>query len=195
MSTPRPPRWVFVGTVFVAHTATRLFTARVGIPFRLESWSTMAGVIAGAPFASALGAMLSRLVLTLVASEGSQWAAGLGVLLTTGLAALFTARGWLDIQRPSRLVASGVIMGIATTVFVLAFHMIGVEALPASADTLPFRRALGVALGVDGHALMIERLFLEVIDKTIAVIVATSVVTLLEDRFPWARRQVVGASA
>lgn len=56
--------------------------------------------------------------------------------------------------------------------------------LPASADTLVFRGRLADAFRIDGSAVLVERRLLELVDKTLAAIVAAAVVTLLEERFP-----------
>jgi len=167
--------------VALANWATALVVGALHVPFFLDSWATSAGVIAGGLRVGLAGGVLYNALMaaTTWGAAASVWAAS-SVLVACSSWTLRRA-GWIDIERPSRLVTAGVLIGIANACLATAIlHF--VLGVPDDPNTRAFREALRTTLGDAPASLFTQEILIEIPDKTISLITAAAVVVLLFER-------------
>ena len=182
MSTPGR-RAALAIAVALADWATALVIGALHLPFLLDSWATSAGVIAGGLGVGIAGGVLFNALMaaTVWGARSCVWAAS--SVLVAYATWLFRRAGWIDIERPFRLVAAGVLTGLpnaclATAILSFSF----VVRLPDDPNTSAFRDALRVALGGARASLLMQEIVIEIADKTISLITAAAVVVLVFER-------------
>ena len=158
-------------------------TRKLDVPFFLDSWATSAGVIAGGLGVGVAGGVLYNLVMaaTIWNSRAWIWMASSGLVAWSTW--FFRRAGWIDIERPFRLVGAGMLTGLANACLVSAIlhFVIGIAEDP---NTRAFRTALGAVIGDARASLLVEEIAIEIADKTISLITAAAVIVLLLERSP-----------
>ena len=100
-------------------------------------------------------------------------------LLVAAATWIFSKRGWLSIYKPVFLVLSGIITGFLnaflTQTIVFAGH------LPPYQGTLPVYSFFLRATSNETFSALAEKLFVEIADKTISLVITAVVVYLLQD--------------
>ena len=179
----RAPRPALVVAIALANWVTALVVGALHLPFFIDSWATSAGVLASGLGVGIAGGVLYNLLMaaTVWGGRASVWAAS-SVLIACATWTFQRAR-WIDIERPLRLVAAGVLTGLANAglAIVLVHSVLGI---PDDVNTRAFRHSLAGLLGDTPAVLIVQEVLTEIADKTISLITAAAVVVLLFERAP-----------
>jgi len=178
----RRTRWAaLVVAIALLDWATALVTNALHMPFFLDSWATSAGVMVGGVGVGAAGGVLYNLLMaaTVWGARAWVWSASSGLVACTTF--VFWRVGWIDIERPFRLVGVGVLTGLANACLATAilYLLLGV---PDDPNTGAFRDALRATLGESLASFLIQEIVIEVGDKTISLIGAAALVVLVAER-------------
>jgi energy-coupling factor transport system substrate-specific component len=177
-----------VAAVALVDYATARLADGFGLPFYLDSWGTMTGSFVGGPLVGAAGGALYNLALaaTVEGAAASVWAV---ISVTIALLAwLFWRDGWLDIERPMRLLGAGAATGVVSALLGAIIDTVLWGGPPPYDKSLLFRKILETSDGGTRAALFLDRLLVELADKTVSIIVAVAVATLVLERRRWKRR-------
>jgi len=155
--------------------ASSVVTMAAGIPLFLDTWGTSFAVImAGFPV-GALAGILYNLIMAGTIWETSSLVFAGSSLLVAALTWWFWKKGWVDLRRPERLIAAGVLTGVANTILTVVLDM--VFDIPLYSGTLAvYERILGY-LGNPQAALVVMNLLVEVTDKTFCIVLAAVAAT------------------
>jgi hypothetical protein len=164
-----------------ADWGTALAVGALHLPFFLDSWATSAGVIAGGVGVGLAGAVLYHALMAATLWGANAWVWMLSSVLVACLSAVFLRAGWIDIERPYRIVAAGVLTGLANACLATAIFSF-VVGLPDDPNIRAFRDALRAVPGGAAGSLLAQEIVIEVADKTISLISAAAVVVLLFER-------------
>jgi len=182
-----PPAWALVAALALVNYATARLADGFGLPFYLDTWGTMTGSFIGGPLVGAAGGALYNLTMavTFQGAAASVWAVTSVTLAL--LAWLFWRTGWLDIERPMRMVGAGAATGVVSALLGAIIDTILWGGPPPYDKSLLFRKVFETAGGTRA-TLFLDRLLVELADKTVSIIVAVAVATLLLERWRWNRR-------
>ena len=152
-----------------------------GIPLYLDTWGTSFAVImAGLPI-GVLAGFLYNLIMA-----GTLWEtytlvfAGSSVLVAVATW-LFWKRGWVDLRRPGPLLAAGVITGTANALLVAVLVL--VFNLPPYQGTLAIYEEVMRLVDNPTIARFLLELVVEVIDKTLSLVLAAAAATFFTALF------------
>lgn len=173
--------------VALANWATALLIGAFQLPFFLDSWATSAGVLVGGLGVGIAGGVLYNVLMAATIWGPRAWVWSASSILVACSTWAFRRAGWIDIERPFRLVSAGVVTGMANACVASAILHLAI-ALPDDPNTRPFREALGVALGNTPAAFFTEEMLIEIADKTISLIAAAALVVLVFERSGSAQR-------
>lgn len=149
------------------------------LPFFLDSWGTSLAVLLGGWWQGALTAVLYNLIIAATFWGWPSWIWMLSSLLVAGATWFFMKRDWVNLFKPLHLIGAGILIGSMNSV--LAQVIMHFAAMEPYQGTLPvFRFFLRVTSNATFAALA-EKMFVEVADKTISLIVASVAVFLLHD--------------
>jgi hypothetical protein len=169
--------------VALADWVTALVIGALHVPFFLDSWATSAGVIAGGLGVGIVGGVLYNALMAATAWGTGAWVWAASSVLVACSTWAFRRAGWIDIERPFRLMAAGMLTGLANACVATAIltFMVGV---PDDPNTRAFRDALRSVLGNGPASLLVQEMVIEVADKTVSLISAAAVVVLVFERSP-----------
>ncbi len=180
MSTPGRRAGLAIA-VALADWATALAIGALHVPFFLDSWATSAGVIAGGLWVGIAGGILYNALMAATVWGARAWVWASSSVLVACSTWLFVRLGWVDIERPSRLVRAGAVTGFANACLatLLLTFVVG---LTDDANTRAFRESLRAVLGDAAASLLTQEFVIEIADKTISLIAAAACVVLLFER-------------
>jgi len=167
--------------VALADWATALVIGALHLPFFLDSWATSAGVIAGGLGVGIAGGVLFNALMAATVWGARSWVWAASSVLVACSTWLFQRASWIDIERPFRLVAAGVLTGLANACLATAILSF-VVGVPDDPNTRAFRDALRTALGDAPGSLLMQEMAIEVADKTISLISAAALAVLVFER-------------
>lgn len=176
---------LLVLAVTVSNDVTSVIANILKLPFFLDTWATSAGVMIGGLAVGVCGGALYDLLMAF-----SYWTPAAAVFsLDSMLVAVLTwvswRSGWVDIEKPLRLVAVGAVTGVLNAGLATT---IGTPDLESTAiNTQLFRQMLESEIGSSRTTALLETLLIEITDKTVSIFVAAAVLVLLQERFRWAR--------
>lgn len=155
--------------------ASSVATVTVGIPLFLDTWGTSFAVImAGFPVGAMAGIIYNLIMAGTIWETSSLVFAG-SSLLVAALTWAFWTRGWVDLRRPERLIVVGVVTGSANAF--LSVFLTVVLNLPLYSGTLAVYEYILGYLGNPQAALVVMELLVEIIDKTISIVLAAVAAT------------------
>ncbi|NTV00265.1 MAG: hypothetical protein HGA55_03975, partial [Methanoregulaceae archaeon] len=179
LSTRGPVAILAIGVLLNVASSVVMVTA--GVPLYLDTWGTSFAVImAGLPVGVLAGVFYNLIM------AGTLWETY--TLVFTGSSVLvavatwwFWKRGWVDLRKPGPLLAAGVITGAANALLVLVlatvFH------LPLYQGTMTiYERMLGFVEYPEAARFLLE-LLVEVIDKTVSLVLAAAAATFFTSLF------------
>jgi voltage-gated potassium channel len=159
----------------VLNMASSVVTMAAGIPLFLDTWGTSFAVITAGFPVGALAGILYNLIMAGTIWETSSLVFAGSSLLVAALTWWFWKNGWVDLRRPERLIATGILTGVANTLLTVVLEL--VFDIPLYSGTLAvYERILGV-LGNPQAALVVMELLVEVTDKTFCIILAAVAAT------------------
>jgi hypothetical protein len=167
--------------VALANWATALLIGAFHLPFFLDSWATSAGVLAGGLGVGIAGGVLYNALMAATAWGPRAWVWAASSILVACSTWAFRRAGWVDIERPFRLVSAGGLTGLANACLATAILHLAIG-LPDDPNTRPFRDALGAVLGTGAASVLTEEMVIEIADKTISLITAAAFVVLVFER-------------
>ena len=186
---------VLVGAAVVLDYATALIASALTLPFYLDTWATSTAVVVGGlPVGIAAGVLYNLLMAATV------WGPAAAVWCVSSATAaactwFFFRRGWVSIERPFAMVASGVLTGLVNGCLSFVIYLVVFGSAPAVDNTRAFRELLQASLGSSGFALLCASLMIEVADKTVSIITAAATAFLLRDAYRWTREHRPGDGA
>jgi energy-coupling factor transport system substrate-specific component len=158
-------------------------TRALDVPFFIDSWATSAGVIAGGLGVGVAGGVLYNLLMAVTIRDSRAWIWMASSALVAWSTWVFRRAGWIDIEGPFRLVAAGMLTGLANACLATAIlHF--VIGIPDDPNTRAFRAALRAEIGDTRASLLVQEIAIEIADKTISLIGAAALVVLLLERSP-----------
>ena len=177
---------LLVLAVMAANDATSVIANLLTLPFFLDTWATSAGVMIGGLTVGVCGGALYNALMALSYWTPGAAVFGLNSVLVAVLTWTFWRSGWVDIEKPFKLVAVGAITGLVNAALVMGVELFSNPATATAKNTLIFHHMLESEIGSSSVALILETLLIEVTDKTVSIFVAAAVVVLLQERFSWA---------
>jgi hypothetical protein len=169
-------------------------TNSLKIPFFLDSWATSAGVMFGGPVIGILGGVGYNL---LMAGTLWGWASWLWVwcsVLVALMTWLFWKRGWVDLERPVKLVLAGLTTGVLNSI--LAFGILilfQTPDVPVLANTGLLSKPILNFTQSPLISIYLENLVIEMMDKSVSLFMAALAVFAYREMFP-VRGQKLGRS-
>lgn len=156
-------------------------------PFFLDSWGTSLAVILGGLWAGVWAGVIYNLVMALTFWGKSAWAWMFCSILIAVLTWLFFRRGWVDLHKPGKLLAAGVVSGFLNAGLV-AFIMY-VTQLPTYAGMKAVYNFFVELTGNADFAALMEKAAVETTDKTIALLLAAVTALFIRDILSWRKLQ------
>lgn len=172
-----PPTLIAIAVMM--NLATSITMVAFGFPLFLDTWGTSLAVMTGGFAVGACAGILYNLIMasTFWGIPSVIWAAN--SVLIAAATYLFWKRGWVDIQRPCRLCAAGILTGLANTplvmINIMVFHM-----APSPGPVAIARFLSGFVTSPVVRDILSECL-IEVADKTISLVLAAVIALLLSD--------------
>jgi hypothetical protein len=185
---PRRRRFVaLVGAVLLLDYATALLAQELSLPFYLDTWATSTGVVVGGLAVGVVGGVLYNLLMAATVWGPSAWVWSLSSTTAALCTWFFLRRGWVSIERPFAMVASGMLTGVVNGCLSPVIYLVAFGGAPTSDNTRAFRELLHASIGNSGLAVLGASVVIEVADKTVSIITAAATAFLLRDAYRWAR--------
>lgn len=176
-----------IGAVVVLDYTTALLAQALALPFYLDTWATSTGVVVGGLAVGVTGGVLYNLLMAATVWGPTAWVWSMSSAVAALCTWFFLRRGWVSIDRPFAMVASGVATGIVNGCFSLLVYFLVFGTAPTSDNTCAFRELMEASLGSSWLGLLCANLVIEVADKTVSIITAAAAGFLLQDAYRWAR--------
>lgn len=170
-----------VAAVALLDWATGLITNALRMPFFLDTWATSAGVMVGGLGAGAAGGVLYNLLMAATVWGARAWVWCASSVLVACITFLFWRVDWIDIEHPFRLIAVGVLTGLANACLATAILCL-VVGVPDDPNAGAFGDALRATIGHSSASVLVQEIVIEVGDKTISIIGAAALVVLVTER-------------
>lgn len=173
----RPVGLILAAVMFNFVTSSLMIQTK--LPFFLDSWGTSLAVMLGGWQAGVITAVLYHILICAAHWGWSSWVWVLSSLLIVGGTWVFSRRNWTSIYRPGKMLMAGAVIGILNSALVQL--IIYVTDLPSYEGTLAVYRFFLRMTGNGTFAALAEKMFVEIGDKTLSMILAASAVFLLRD--------------
>ena len=154
----------------------------LNIPFFLDTWATMLGVMAGGLVVGIIGGILYN-ILMMTAWGAGAWVWAFSSIWIAIMTYILWKKGWIDISRPGKLVLAGLIIGLTDAVVVIIILFTawgGVETYEGSLLTYD---ALMDATGNKVIAAMGEKFITEPVDRIVSLFIAAIVFSALPKKY------------
>lgn len=154
----------------------------LGLPFFLDTVGTSLAVLLGGFYIGALAGVLYNLIMAVSIWEPITlvWAAS--SVIVAGMTWMFWREGWVDVRKPVRLVLAGIATGVINGLFVFGIIMLlHLEFYSGTA---------GITIQMTGFfhnaqaGLISAELLVEIVDKTLALVLAAVLALLLGGLLP-----------
>jgi uncharacterized membrane protein len=156
-------------------TAVVIITSH--IPLYLDSWATSLAVILGGVGIGFIVGVVYNLFMSATYWGPSSWVWMFSSILVVVITWYFYKREWITLRKPWKLIFVGILTGVMNTI--LAVTIILVADLPPYQGTYPIYTFFYQMTNNNILASTIENFCVEIIDKTIAIILAASIVSLI----------------
>jgi hypothetical protein len=161
--------------------ASSLVMVTFGIPLYLDTWGTSFAVImAGLPVGVLAGVLYNLIMAGTLWETYTLVFAGSSVLVAVATW-WFWKHGWVDLRKPGPLLAAGVITGAANTLLVVVLATI--LHLPLYSGTLTIYEQIRGSVVHPAAARFLLELLVEVIDKTVSIVLAAAAATFFSALF------------
>ncbi|HTL48321.1 MAG TPA: potassium channel family protein [Verrucomicrobiae bacterium] len=168
-----------VAAAVMLNFAASLLLMQLRLPFFFDGTGTSLAVLLGGFWPGAAAAVLYNLLIAGTLWGWSSWVWMFSSLLVAAATWFFYQRGWVTIYKPYHLIAAGIATGILNGILVQATTILA--HLPPYEGTM---RVYSFFLSLTGHqaaAAIAEKMFVEIADKTVSIMVAAAVVYFLHD--------------
>lgn len=167
-----------------------LLMIHLELPFFLDSWATSLAVMLGGWQAGAAVAVLYNLLIAGTYWGWSSWIWMFSSLTVVAATWFFMKRGWISIYKPTLLVLAGILTGMVNSV--VAQLIIHFSNLPPYQGTYPVFNFFVKTTGNKTFAALAEKVFVEIADKTLSIVIAAVVIFLLNDLFQSYKKNLAG---
>jgi hypothetical protein len=172
---------VLLAIAVMLNMSTALVAAALNLPLFLDTWGTSLGVILGGFPVGAAAGILSNVILGLTIWDPASILFAACSVLVAAMTWLFWSRGWVDVRTPWLLLAAGIATGIVNAF--ATFSISTAFGQPPYEGTLAiYRFFTGILPGpvMPGFA---TSLLVEIIDKTLCIVLAAVASVFLTDFF------------
>lgn len=149
------------------------------LPFFLDSWGTSLAVLLGGLRAGVIAAVIYNFLMAATHWGLDSWIWVFSSLLVAAATGFFSKRGWVNIYRPGELILAGIVTGALNSVVVQI--IIYFSNLPPYEGTLAVYRFFLRVTSNGTFAALAEKVFVEIGDKTLSIMLAAVAVFLLRD--------------
>jgi hypothetical protein len=172
-----PPTLIAIAVMM--DLATSVTMVAFGFPLFLDTWGTSLAVVTGGFWVGACAGVIYNLVMasTFWGLPSVVWAAD--SVLVAAATYLFWKHGWVDVRKPGRLCAAGVVTGLVNTPLVLVNIML-FRMTPSSGPVAISEFLSGFVASPLVRDIASECL-IEVADKTVSLVLAAVIALLLSD--------------
>jgi voltage-gated potassium channel len=168
---------VLLAVAIMLNLGTSIAMISFGLPIFLDTWGTSLAVILGGFYIGALAGVLYNLIMAFSIWDPITMVWAGSSVLVAGMTWLFWREGWVDVRRPVRLILAGVATGVINGLF--AFGIITVLSLQLYVETAGINALMTEFFHNEQAGLLFAELLVEIIDKTLALILAAVVALLL----------------
>jgi len=176
---------VLIPVIAALNYVTGAIVTLTRLPAFLDTWATSFGVIVAGLWVGALGGFLYNIIMALTLWGLPAWVWGFINVYIAVITWIFYRAGWVDIKKPVKLIAAGLITGFTNTFACTLVSVVAFGALPTAPS--PFMTAVYAwALNATGNmvfASWMSSVAVELYDKTIALYIAAIVASALPKRF------------
>lgn len=175
-------KWGMTLLATVLNYLTAIVATQLGMPFFLDTWGTSFVVLRDSLLTGIAAAILynAAMALTYWGMGGLVWA--LSSIAVACMTWYFARKGWVNIERPLRLLAAGVCTGVVNGFIVFGILLVtNLPDIPLLAQANVLSRALLSGINNEMGAVLIEHITIEVMDKTISLIIAAVVLFVITE--------------
>jgi len=170
-------RMLFSITCVMLNIITAVLVIILRIPLYLDSWATSLAVILGGVGIGLVVGIVYNLFMAATYWGPSYWVWMFSSALVALLTWFFFKRQWITLRKPWKLIAVGIMTGVLNTI--LAVVIIVIANLPPYQGTYPIYTFFYHMTGNTILASTVENLCVEIIDKTIAIVLAAAVASFV----------------
>ncbi len=181
----RRPFLLVLSMAMLNYASSVLMTV-LRLPFFMDSWGTSLAVVLGGLWPGVISGIIYNLVMAWTFWGPQAWVWMFCNILVAVLTLVFLKAGWIDLHKPVKLLAAGVLTGIVNS---------GVVALITYAANMPiYQGTMAVyhffmnMTGKETFASAAEKVAVEVADKTIAFLLVAVAVIFIRDLFDWGKK-------
>jgi len=164
-------------TCIMLNIMTAVVIITLHIPLYLDSWATSLAVILGGAGIGFIVGIVYNLFMYATYWGPSSWVWMFSSILVVIITWYFYKRGWITLRKPWKLILVGILTGVLNTI--LAVIIILVANLPHYQGTYPIYTFFYQITDNNILASTIENLCVEIIDKTIAIILAATMASFV----------------
>jgi ABC-type transporter Mla MlaB component len=161
-------------------------------PFFMDSWGTSLAVILGGLRAGICAGVIYNLIMAFTFWEPSSWVWMFCNILIAVLTWYFLKHGWIDLHKPARLLGAGIMCGLLNSIAVMLTTTL--TGLPIYQGTMAVYHFFADMTGNTLFASVAEKVFVEIADKTIALLLAAVAVIFIRDFFHWNKKSAAATS-
>jgi uncharacterized membrane protein len=164
-------------TCIMLNIMTAVIIITLHIPLYLDSWATSLAVILGGAGIGFIVGIVYNLFMYATYWGPSSWVWMFSSILVVIITWYFYKRGWITLRKPWKLILVGILTGVLNTI--LAVIIILVANLPPYQGTYPIYTFSYQVTNNNILASTIENLCVEIVDKTIAIILAATMASFV----------------
>ncbi len=186
-------RSLWLGPAIIAADYVVAYTTNtLRIPFFLDSWGTSAGVILAGPIVGILGGVGYNLLMAATLWGWESWVWAFSSVLVAMLTWFFWAGGWIDLEKPLRLIAAGMTTGLINSILVfLIIIVVRTPDVPALANTGPLSEPILEWTHSPLLSAYLENLIIEMVDKSVSLFMACLAIFAYREFFSPKRRHLL----
>jgi len=190
-SKPLPPSGatilmiVLIPAIAALNYVTSAIVTITKIPAFLDTWATSFGTLVAGLYVGAAGGFLYNIVMALTLWGLPAWPWGFINVYIAVMTWFFDRIGWMDIKKPLKVIAGGLIIGFLNTFACTLVSYVFFGLLPTWANAYGMA-TYSIALGATGNmfiASWFSSLSVELYDKTIAQFIAVLIASAVPKRF------------
>jgi len=169
--------------IAICNYVTGVIANYMAIPFFLDTWATSLGAMAfGLPVGIA-GGVLYNFFMAGTVWGWDAWVWTFSSIWVAFISYVLYRTGWIDIQKPFRLITAGFLIGFSNAFVATAISLIAFGGLPTYAGTEPTYRFFFAITQSRVLATFGENLLSELADKTVAIFIAAVVLAHIPKRY------------
>lgn len=168
-------RVIFFSTILMIvllNYVTSVITDVLKIPFFLDTWATMLGVMTAGLAAGVAGGFLYNIVMAFTQWGLEAWIWSLSSIWVAVISLLLWKKGWINLGNPVKIVGAGIIIAITNSILTIMISYFAFGNLPTYAGTEPTYQAFYALTKSAFLASIGEHTITELADKTVSVFMA-----------------------